>query len=83
MLNLVLSLFFLFFYRCKKNEDCITILEKKSVNDKYYFLFEPEQNLKDNSGPNQSPNIPDQYSSGEVDDLTYLKYNIGDIYCDN
>ena len=80
-----LILFFLFFVKCQKNEDCIIIIEKRSVDDKYYFLFETE-NLNDTSlgGNNsQSTNIPDKYSSGQVDNVTYNSYNIGDTYCTN
>jgi len=81
MRSLSLSLFIFLFFNCQKNDDCITILEKRSVNNKYYFLFEVESITNNNSNNLQSTNIPDQYSSGEVDNQTYQNYSIGDVYC--
>jgi len=79
--TLSLSLFILIFFNCQKNDDCIIILEKRDVNNKYYFLFEVESVINNNSNNHQSTNIPDQYSSGEVDNQTYLNYSVGDVYC--
>lgn len=82
MRSIGLLLFFLFFYNCQKNDDCVTIIEKRNVDNKYYFLFEAE-NMTNNSNNLQNTNIPDQYSSGQVDDQTYESYNVGDVYCNN
>ncbi|MDG2371497.1 MAG: hypothetical protein P8L83_02680 [Flavobacteriaceae bacterium] len=79
MRTLSLSLFILIFFNCQKNNDCITILEKRSVNNKYYFLFEAEN--FNNSNNQQSTNVPDPYSSGEVDNQTYQSFSVGDEYC--
>lgn len=78
---LILLAFFYGFFGCNKDEDCITILEKKTLNSKYYFLFEPEENIFSNTNNLQSANIPDQYSSGEVDYETFEMFKVGDEYC--
>lgn len=78
---LILLTFFYGFFGCNKDEDCITILEKKTLNSKYYFLFETEENIFSNTNNLQSTNIPDQYSSGEVTSEIYQKFNVGDEYC--
>jgi len=82
MRTLKVLLFCLLFFNCQKNDDCITIIEKKNVENNYYFLFETN-NITNNTNNLQSTNIPDQYSSGQVDDKTYQSYNVGDVYCNN
>jgi hypothetical protein len=82
MRTLKVLLFCLLFFNCQKNDDCITIIEKKNIENNYYFLFEAN-NITNNTNNLQSTNIPDQYSSGQVDEKTYQSYNIGDLYCNN
>jgi len=82
MRTLKVLLFCLLFFNCQKNDDCITIIEKKNVENNYYFLFETN-NITNNTNNLQSTNIPDQYSSGQVDNKTYQSYNVGDVYCNN
>tara|TARA_B100000767_G_C19557241_1_gene447513 strand:- start:391 stop:639 length:249 start_codon:yes stop_codon:yes gene_type:complete len=79
---LKLILFFTFFLNCQKQDDCIIIIQKKNIDEKFYFLFESE-NITNNFSNPDSTNIPDKFSSGEVDIQTYQKYSIGEVYCNN
>ena len=76
---LILLSFFCGFYGCNNKEDCITIIEKRTINSRYYFLFENEEIYSHNN--NMQEYSPDKYSSGEVNIETYQKFGVGDEYC--
>ena len=76
---LILLSFFCGFYGCNNKEDCITIIEKRTINFRYYFLFENEDIYSISN--NMQEYSPDKYSSGEVNQETYEKFGVGDEYC--
>ena len=76
---LILLSFFYGLYGCNNKEDCITIIEKRTINSSYYFLFENEDIYSNTN--NMQEYSPDKYSSGEVNQETYEKFGVGDEYC--
>ena len=77
-------IFFCFFTSsCEKDEDCFSILiiDKKILNNKYYFFFDRDTSDEFPNSFTEVNYVPDRNGSGEVDFKTYQKYQIGDIYC--
>ena len=76
-------LFFFLAISCQKNEECFSILivDKKIINEKYYFFFDRDTSEDYNSTFDEVNYVPDNSGSGEVDFNTFQKYNIGDVYC--
>ncbi|MEK9958509.1 MAG: hypothetical protein VW892_02220 [Flavobacteriaceae bacterium] len=66
---------------CQKDEECITINQKKILNDRYYFLFDNQNNPINNSGPNDNYYLPDTQASGEVSFEVFNAHRVGDRYC--
>mgnify|MGYP005697207549 CR=1 FL=1 len=77
---LILLTFFYGLHGCSKKEDCITILEKRTFNSRYYFLFENDV-FSNNTNNNMQEYSPDKYSSGEVNFEVFQKFKVGDEYC--
>lgn len=63
-----------------QSEDCIIIEDKQKIDGKFYFLF-GNYNAYTNNPNDSTLFVPDNQQSGEVSELEYGQYDIGDTYC--
>ncbi len=78
-ISILVSLILLF-SNCEKEEECVTIREKKTLNNRYYFLFNND-NTNTYGNQNEPAFLPDNQASGEVSLSVYNAFRVGDRYC--
>jgi len=78
-----ISIFALALLACEKQDRCGVIIDKVVIEDRYYFIFDSDDfNQFGSTGINQTVYyVPDNTSSGEVNEDIYNKFNIGEEYC--
>ena len=67
---------------CSNQERCGDIIDKIAQDGRYFFIFDPNSNI--NLSTNQSNiegGIPDNRLSGEVSQIIYSQFSIGEEYC--
>ena len=73
---------FLSLYCCQKPDDkCGQVIQKKMINNKYYFVLQTEEYVHYYSNPS-NPTIPDDgVRQGAVTKEVYDSFSVGDTYC--
>lgn len=71
-----------FIIKCNKKEnDCITISNKKIINGLYVFYWDKDGINFDSSNSDYLSGVQDRSRSGTVSKSDYESYKIGDKYC--
>ena len=81
MIRVVLFLFFLFSFSCSKEEECVIILNKETINGDNYFYFRPNYFPSSQSNNIGGTGLNRDYASGKVSQEIYDQYAVGDEYC--
>ena len=78
----LLIIIILFINKCtKKENDCITISNKKIINGLYIFYWDKEGIDVDSNDSDLPSGLQDISRSGSVSKSDYESYKIGEKYC--
>ena len=80
---IIISVYTISLISCKKDEMCGIIIDKAIIENRYYFIFDSDDfNQFGGTGINQTIYyVPDNRSSGEVNEDIYNKFKISEEYC--
>ena len=77
---LIITIFFIIKCTTKEN-DCITISNKKIINGLYVFYWDRDGLDLDSDNSEYPSGVQDISRSGSVSESDYESYKIGDKYC--
>ena len=78
----LLIIIILFINKCtKKENDCITISNKKIINNLYIFYWDKDGIDLDSNNSDLPSGLQDISRSGSVSKSDYESYKIGEKYC--